>query len=49
MRFFTPPKQPPIFTGVPIPYPNIVGARSNDQVLFFDEADALFGKRTEVR
>lgn len=49
MMFFTPLKQPPIVTGVPIPYPNTGGAQSNGQVLFFDEADALFGKRTEVR
>ena len=49
MMFFTPLKQPPIITGVPIPYPNTVRARSNGQVLLFDEADAIFGKRTEVR
>ncbi|MBT5756015.1 MAG: hypothetical protein HOI41_13730, partial [Acidimicrobiaceae bacterium] len=46
MMYFTPSQQPPIITGTPIPYPNTVGAQSTRQVLFFDEADALFGKRT---
>ena len=49
MVYFTPSQQPPIITGTPIPYPNTVGAQSTRQVLFFDEADALFGKRTIVR
>lgn len=49
MRYFTSVKQPPIITGVPVPYPDSAGAQSNGQILFFDEADALFGKRTEVR
>jgi hypothetical protein len=48
MMFFTPLKQPPIITGVPIPYPNTGRAHSSGQVLFFDEADAIFGKRTAV-
>jgi len=49
MMFFTPPMQRPIITGVPIPYPNTFGARPNGQVLQFDEADAIFAKRTHVR
>ena len=49
MRFFAPPKQPPIITGIPIPYPNTIGAQLNGQVLFFDEADAIVGKRTQVQ
>lgn len=43
----------PIPPAPPIPYPNIGmsanSAPGNGWVLFFDEADALFGKRTEVR
>ena len=49
MRFFTPPEQPPIIVGVPIPYPNMVDAPPRGAVLFFDEADALFANRTEVK
>ena len=49
MRYFTSPKPPPIITGVPVPYPNFAGTPSNGQILFFDEADALFGKRTNVQ
>jgi len=52
------PSHPPSPTppGVPIPYPNTgsIGANTSTKtgsnwILFFDEADALFGKRTEVR
>ena len=48
MSFFTPPQQPPIITGVPIPYPNVVSAPRTGGILQFDEADAIFGTRTQV-
>lgn len=41
-------QQLPTPPGVPIPYPNTGTTSAPVHVLFFDEADALFGKRTRV-